>query len=325
MTLPRRNFLRLISAGLVAPALVRNAVALDYPARPVRIVDGFGAGSTPDLISRMIGQWLSEHLGQPFIVENRTGAASNIAAAAVAAAAPDGYTLLSCLTAQTINASLYDKSDFNFLRDIAPVAGIIRFPMVLLVNPSFPANSFAEFIAYAKANPGKVDVATPGVGTPMHVSIALLKMSAGIDLVHVPYRGPAAAMTDLIAGQVQSFVVTVSTALGFIKSGKVKPLAVTSASRSEALPDIPSISETLRGFDAISWNGVAAPAGTPAPIIEVLSNQIIAGLADAQFKAGVKEMGGDTVPMPTAQFAKFVAAEAEKWAKVVKFAGIKAN
>jgi tripartite-type tricarboxylate transporter receptor subunit TctC len=323
--LSRRHFLRLFAAGFVVPGLSRTARALDYPMRPVRIIEGFGAGSTPDLISRLIGQWLSEQLGQPFIVENRTGAGSNIATEAVVTAPADGYTLLACLTANAINASLYEKLDFNFLRDITPVAGLIRFPMVLLVNPSFPANSFVEFIAYARANPGKIDVASPGVGTPMHVSIELLKMMAGIDIVHVPYRGPAAAMTDLIGGQVQAFVVTVSTAIGFIKSGKVRPLAVTSATRSEALPDIPSVGEVLRGFDAISWNGVAAPAGTPAPVVEKLSKHIIAGLTDAQLKARLKDLGGETVPMPSAEFAKFIAGETEKWAKVVKFAGAKAN
>jgi len=301
------------------------AFALDYPSRPVRIVEGFGAGSAPDLLSRLTGQWLSERLGQPFIVENRPGAGSNIAVQSVVAAPADGYTLLTCLTANSINASLYEKLDFDFLRDIAPVAGMIVFPMVLLVNPSFPANSLPEFIAYAKANPGKINIASPGIGTPMHLSIELLKMMAGIDIVHVPYRGPGPAMTDLIGGQIQAFVVTVPTALGAIRSGKVRALAVTSASRSDVLPDIPAIGEVLPGFDALSWSGTCAPKATPAAIIDTLSSNITAGFADPQFKARIKGLGGEALPTPAREFGKFIAGETDKWAKVIKFAGVKAN
>jgi tripartite-type tricarboxylate transporter receptor subunit TctC len=317
--------LQLAAGVAVTPAFSSIASADDYPSRPVRIIEGFGGGSTPDLVSRLIGQWLSDRLHQPFVVENRGGAGGNVAAQAVIGAPADGYTLLACVTANAINASLYEKLDFNFIRDIAPVAGLIRFPMVLMVNPSVPINSLPEFIAYAKANPGKINIASPGVGTPMHVAIELLKMMAGIDVVHVPYRGPAPAMTDLIAGQIQAFIITLSTAIGFIKAGKVRALAVTSASRSEVLPEIPSISEVLPGFDATAWNGTGAPRGTPAAIIDTLSSNITAGLADPSLKARIKDLSGETVPMGPAQFAEFIASETDKWAKVVKFAGAKAD
>jgi tripartite-type tricarboxylate transporter receptor subunit TctC len=329
MVLPRRRLLQFavwlaIGAASVS-SLTLTASALDYPTRPVRIVEGFGAGGTPDLTSRLTGQWLAEHLGQPFIVENRPGAGSNIAAQTVVAATPDGYTLLTCLTANSINQSLYQKLDFVFTRDIAPVAGMIVFPMVLLVNPSFPVKSFPEFIAYAKANPGKINVASPGIGTPMHLTIELLKMTAGIDIVHVPYRGPAPAMTDLIGGQIQAFVVTIPTALGAINSGKVRALAVTSAARADVLPNVPSVSETLPGFDAVSWTGTCAPKATPAAVIDTLSKNITAGLADPQIKARIKDLGGYNVPMPAQEFGKFIADETNKWAKVIKFAGVKAE
>ena len=325
MTGPRSSFLRF---GLCAPVLLGLALAafaLDYPSRPVRIVEGFGAGGTPDLTSRLTGQWLSDHLGQPFIVENRPGAGSNIAAQTVVAAPADGYTLLTCLTANSINASLYQKLDFDFTRDIAPVAGMIVFPMVLLVNPSFPATSLSEFIAYAKANPGKINVASPGNGTPMHMSIELLKMMTGIDIVHVPYRGPAPALTDVIGGQVQAFVVTVPTALGSIRAGKVRALAVTSAARADVLPDVPAIAESLPGFAAVSWSGTCAPKATPQPIVTLLSDTITAGFSDAQFKTKIKDIGGEAVPTPAQDFAKFITAETGKWAKVIKFAGAKAE
>src|ERR1700676_3343320 len=325
MLLPRRRLFAMAAGAVAASALPRSASALDYPTRPVRLIEGFGGGGTPDLVARLIGQWLADHLGQPFVVENRTGAGGNVATAAVVAAAPDGYTLLACNTANAINASLYEKLDFNFIRDIAPIAGVVRFPMVLLVNPSFPAATLAEFIAYAKANPGKINIASPGIGTPMHVAIELLKMRAGVDIVHVPYRGPAAAFTDLLGGQIQSFIITVSTALGFIKSGKVLPLAVTVATRTPVLPDVPSLSETLPGFDAAAWNGTGAPKGTPAPIIDKLGSNITAALADPQIKARLADLSGEAVPMRSQQFAKFIADETEKWAKVVKFSGAKAS
>jgi tripartite-type tricarboxylate transporter receptor subunit TctC len=325
MTLPRRGFLRLAAASAAAAAFPKLAFALDYPTRPVRIFEGFGGGGTPDLVSRLIGQWLSTQLGQPFVVENRTGAAGNIATEAVVAAPADGYTLLTCLSANTINAALYDKLDFNFLRDTVPVAGLVRLPMVFLVNPSFPAKTLPEFIAYAKANPGKVDIASPGIGTPMHVAIELVKMMAGVDLVHVPYRGPAGAFTDLLAGRVQAFIITLPAAFGFLKTDKLRALAVTSATRAEVVPEIPSVSETLPGFDATAWDGTCAPKGTPAAIIDKLNSTITAGLADPQLKARIQELGGEPMPMPPAEFGRFLADETDKWARVVKFSGAKAD
>ncbi len=322
MEVPRRHFLRLAAAAAAVPW---PASALDYPTRPVRIIDGFGGGSTPDLVARLIGQWLEGQLHQPFVVDNRVGAGGNIAAEAVAHSAPDGYTLLTCVTADAINATLYSKLDFDFPGDFAPVAGVIRLPMVILVNPAFPAKTLPEFIAYAKANPGKVNFASPGIGTPMHVAIELLKMQAGIDVVHVPYRGPAPAFTDLLAGQVQAFIITLSSAIGFVRTDKLRALAVTSAKRAQVLPELPAVSEMLPGFDATAWDGVCAPKGTPPSIVEVLSNNVTAGLADPQLVARIKDLGGETEPMASATFAKFLADETAKWAKVVKFAKMKAG
>jgi tripartite-type tricarboxylate transporter receptor subunit TctC len=308
-----------------AVAMPRPAAALDYPTRPVRIIDGFGGGSTPDLVSRLIGQWLSERLHQPFVVDNRVGAGGNIAAEAVAHSAPDGYTLLTCVTSDAINATLYSKLGFDFPGDFAPVAGVIRLPMVVLVNPSFPAKTLPEFIAYAKANPGRINFASPGIGTPMHVAIELLKMQAGIDVVHVPYRGPAPAFTDLLAGQVQAFIITLSTAIGFVRTNKLRALAVTSATRAQVLPDLPTVSETLPGFDATAWDGVCAPKGTPPAIVEVLSGKVTAGLADPDLVAKIKDLGGEAEPIGAAEFGRFLVAETEKWAKVVKFANMHAD
>lgn len=305
--------------------LPRPGFAEDYPTRPVRIIEGFGGGGTPALVSRLVGQWLSERFGQPFVVESRTGAGGNIATEAVAAAPADGYTLLGCLTANSINASLYDNLDFDFIRDFAPVAGIARFPMVLLVNPAFPADTLAGFIAYAKANPGKLDIASPGVGTPMHVAIELLKMMAGIDVVHVPYRGPGGAFTDLLAGRVQAFIITLSTGLSFIRSGKLRPLAVTGATRAKILPDIPSVSEILPGFEAVSWDGICARRGTPDAVIAKLNQNITASLADPQIEARLADQGGEILAVTPAEFGKFIADDTAKWAKVVKFSGAKAN
>ena len=325
MKFSRRRVLSATASAAAVPALSRIAGALDYPTRPVRIFEGFGGGSTPDLVSRLVGQWLAQRLHQPFVVENRPGAGGNIATQAVAAAAPDGYTLLTCVTANAINVTLYDQLDFDFLRDFAPVAGVFRFPMVLLVNPAFPVKTVGEFIAYAKANPGKINIASPGVGTPMHVAIELLKMQAEIDLVHVPYRGPAPAFTDLLAGRVQSFIITLSSAFGFLKTDKLRALAVTGATRAEVVPAVPSVSEVLPGFDATAWDGTCAPAGTPADVVELLASTIVAGLSDPQLKAQIREIGGDTVPLGSAAFGKFLADETAKWAKVVKFASLKAG
>ena len=325
MPLRRRQLLRLAGAAALAAPTRRFAYADDYPTRPVRIIEGLGGGSTPNLVARLIGQWLSEHLNQPFVVESRTGAGGNIATQAVVGAAPDGYTLLTIVTTNAINATLYEKLDFDFIRDITPIAGVVRLPMVLMVNPAFPAATLGEFIAYAKANPGKVNIASPGIGTPMHVGIELLKLMAGVDLVHIAYRGPAAVWPDLFSGQVQAFIITVSTAIGFIRAGKVRPLAVTVAKRTDVLPEIPPIAETLPGFEASAWNGIGAPTGTPAAIIDELSTNIVVGLADLQLKARITDLGGDTEPMPSAQFKNFIADETKKWAKVVKFSGAKVN
>jgi len=240
-------------------------------------------------------------------------------------AAPDGYTLLTVVTANAINATLYEKLDFDFIRDIAPVAGLIRLPMVLLVNPDFPAVTFSEFVAYAKAHPGKINIASPGVGTPMHVAAELLKLQAGLDLVHIAYRGPAPAFTDLFGGQVQAFIITLSTAIGFVRAGKARALALTTANRSDVLPDLPTIGEFLPGFEASAWDGFGAPRATPGFVIDKLSANITAALADPQLKARIKELGGDTEPMPSTQFKSFIAIETEKWARVVKFSGAKVN
>src|SRR6202035_2912843 len=325
MQFSRRRSL-LLAAGTAATGVFpRFAAALDYRPRPVRIFEGFGGGGTPDLVSRLIGQWLAERLGQPFVVENRTGAPGNLATPAVGPAAPDGYTLLTCLSANAVNSTLYEKLDFNFLHDMAPVAGLVRLPMVLLVNPSFPATTLAEFIAYAKANPGKINMASPGIGTPMHVSGELFKMMADVNIVHVPYRGPAGAFTDLLAGQIQAFIITVPAAIGFVRTGKLRALAVTGATRADVMPDVPGMAELLPGFEATAWDGTCAPVGTPAAIIDKLNAPITAGFADPKLKAKIKDMGGEPMPMTSAEFGKFLAADTEKWGKVVKFSGIKPN
>ena len=325
MDVCRRRFALIAVATLAAAGSPRPASALDYPTRPVRIFEGFGGGGTPDLVSRLIGQWLSEKLGQPFVVENKTGAAGNLATETVVTAAADGYTLLTCLSANAINATLYQHLSFNFLHDMAPVAGLVQLPMVLLVNPSFPATTLNDFIAYAKANPGKINMASPGIGTPMHVAAEQIKLMASIDMLHVPYRGPAGAFTDLIAGRVQAFIITLPAAIGFVRDGRLRALAVTGAKRAEVLPDVPAIGEMLPGFQATAWDGTCAPAGTPKEIIDKLNAAITAGLADPQIKAKVKDLGGETMPMTPAEFGKFLADETEKWAKVVRFSGAKAD
>jgi tripartite-type tricarboxylate transporter receptor subunit TctC len=325
MRLPRRGLLRLAAGSAAAVSLPRYARALDYPVRPVRIVEGFGGGGTPDLLSRLIGQWLSQRLGQPFIIENKTGAAGNIAAETVVKAAPDGYTLLTCLTANAINASLYPNLDFNFLRDTVPVAGLAALPMVFLVNPSFPAKTFPEFIAYAKANPGKINLASPGIGTPMQVAGELINLMAGVTMVGVPYRGPAPAFTDLLANRITAFIITISAAIGFIRDGRLRALAVTGAKRSPILPDVPAIGEFLPGFAATAWDGTCAPRGTPPEIVAKLNTTINAGLVDPQITAKLKDLGGDTIAMTPGEFGKFLADETAKWAKVVKFSGAKPN
>jgi tripartite-type tricarboxylate transporter receptor subunit TctC len=289
----------------------------------VRIVVGFAPGGTTDILARLMGQWLSERLGQPFIIENRPGAGTNIATEAVVKAASDGYTLLMVSPPNAINATLYDKLNFNFLRDIAAVASVARVPNVMEVNPSVPAKTVDEFIAYAKANPGKISFASAGIGSSQHVSGELFKMMAGVDMIHVPYRGGAPALTDLIGGQVQVMFDNVSSSIEHIRAGKLRPLAVTTATRAEALPDIPTIGNFLPGYDASVVNGFGAPKNTPVDIVDRLNKEINAALTDAKIKARLADLGSTPLPASAANYAKLLADETEKWGMVVKFAGIK--
>jgi tripartite-type tricarboxylate transporter receptor subunit TctC len=323
MKLPRRTFLHLAAGAAALPAVVRVAQAQTYPARPVRLIAGFPPGGALDLFARLIGQWLSEHLGQPFIVENRAGAGGNLAAEAVVKAPPDGYTLLQIGAHNAWNVTLYDSLSFNFIRDIAPVASIYRGPAVLVVHPSFLAKSVPELIAYAKANPGKINVASGGVGSPQHVYSELFKMMTGVDMLHVPYRGGGPALTDLLAGQVAVMFDTLATSIEHIRAGKLRALAVTSATRSEVLPDIPTVSDFVPGYEGVGWQGVGAPRDTPAEIINKLNKEINAGLADPRMNARIADFGYTVFPNSPADFATFIAAYTEKWAKVIKFSGAK--
>lgn len=325
MKLLRRQFLHLAAGAAALPALSLIARAQAYPARPVHVIVGYPPGSGPDIEGRLIGQWLSERLGQPFIMENRPGASSNIATEAVVNAPADGYTLLLVASANASNATLYDKLGFNFIRDIAPVASIMRAPFVMQVNPSFPAKTVPEFIAYAKANPGKINMASSGNGTLPHVCGELFKMMTGIDMTHVPYRGGAPAMIDLMSGQVQVGFSVVTETLAHIKSGKLRALAVTTAARSDVLPDVPTIGEFVPGYEASAWVGIGAPRNTPNEIVEKLNANINAGLNDPKLKARFAELGATVFVGSPADFGRFLADETEKWAKVVKFAGIKPN
>ena len=325
MKLPRRRFLQIAGAAAAAPAFPRFAAAVDYPTRPVRLIVGYAPGGATDILARLIGQWLSDRLGQPFVVENRSGAANNIATEAVANAAADGYTLLLVNPANAINASLYDHLNFNFLRDIAPIAGIIRVPNVMEINPAVPAATVPEFIAYAKANPGKINMASGGSGTSVHVSGELFKMMTGVQMVHVPYRGAAPAVADLIGGQVQIVFDNLPGSIAYIKAGRLRPLGVTTATRSEILPDVPTIADVVPGYEAIALQGIGAPRNTPAEIVDKLNREINAGLTDPRLKARFADLGADVFPVSPAEFSKFMAEETEKWAKVIKFAGIKAE
>src|SRR5215510_7659790 len=325
MKLPRRTFLYLAAGAAALPAASRVAWAQTYPTRPVRIVVGFTAGSASDIIARLVGQWLSERLGQPFVIDNRPGGGGNIGTEAAVRSAPDGYTLLLVAPQNAINASFYDKLNFNFIRDIAPVAGVIRVSLVMVVNPSVPANTVPEFIAYAKANPGKVTMASPGNGCSPHVSGELFKMMAGIDMIHVPYRGGGQVMTDLIAGQVQVSFIGLSVAIEHIKSGKLRALAVTAATRSDVLPDIPTVDEFVPGYEASAWFGIGAPKNMPTEIVDKLNNEINAAFADPRIKARIAELGATALPGSPADFAKHIADETEKWGKVIRAANIKAE
>jgi tripartite-type tricarboxylate transporter receptor subunit TctC len=322
MKLPRRNFLYLAAGAAALPAVSRVAWAQAYPTRPVRLIEGFGAGSAPDVLARLIGQSLSEQLGQSFVVENRSGANSNIATDAVARASPDGYTLLLITSANAINATLYDKLNYNFIRDIVPIASIVRVPLVMEVHPSVPARTVAEFIAYAKANPGKINMASAATGGLTHVAGELFKMMAGVDLFHVPYRG-AQVFPAMLAGEAQVYVGPLLSSIGYVRAGNLRALAVTTTTRSPVLPDIPALSETLPGYEASTWYGIGAPKNTPAEIIKRLNTQVNASLADANFQARLANLGATVLPGSPADFAKLIADETEKWGKVIRTAGIK--
>jgi tripartite-type tricarboxylate transporter receptor subunit TctC len=323
MKLPRRQFLHLAAGAATLPALSRVAGAQAYPTRPVRIIAATAPGGLPDILARLIGPWLSERLGQQFVIENRPGGGGNIGTEAVVRASPDGYTLLMAGTFNAINATLYDKLNFNFIRDIAPVAGIMRVPEVMVINPSVPAKTVAEFIAYAKANPGKINLGSGGIGTPGHVDGELFKMMAGVDLVHVPYRGGGPVMTDLLGGQVQVLFGSTSLTIEHIRAGKLRPLAVTTATRWEGLPDLPTVGEFLPGFEASAWTGLGAPRNTPAKIIDTLNKEINAALANPKMKARIADLGGTVLTGSPTDFGKFIADETEKRGKVIRAANIK--
>src|SRR5262245_7825991 len=325
LTLPRRTFLHLTACAATLPVVPRIAWAQTYPARPVRLIVGFAPGGATDIAARLVGQWLSEQFGQQFVIENRTGAATNIATEAVVRAPADGYTLLTVTAGNAFNATLYDKLEFNFLRDIAPVAGIIRSPLVMQVNPSFPAKTVAEFIAYAKSNPGKISYGSGGVGTSLHVAAELFKMMTGVEMTHVPYRGGAPAMTDLMGGQIQVLFNPVPESMEHIKAGKLRPLAVTSATRSDVLPDLPTVADFVPGYEASALQGIGAPRNTPADIVDRLNKEVNAGLADPKLRARFTDLGATTLLGSAADFGKFMADETEKWAKVIKFAGARAE
>ena len=322
MKLPRRQFLHLVAGAAAVPAVPRFARAQAYPARPVHIIVGFAAGGGYDIIARLIGQWLSERLGQPFVVENRPGAATNIATQVVVNAAPDGYTLLLVGPTNTINTTLYRKLNFDFIRDIAPVATITRQPQAMLTNPSFPAKTIPALIDYAKANPGKINTSSPGVGSISHLAIELFKMMAGVNLVHVPFGGNAPALTALLGGQVDLSVASLPSSIESIRSGKLHGVAVTTAMRAEAIPDVPALGEFVPGYEVSAWYGIGAPNGTPSDVIDKLNKEVNAGLADPKLKARIADFGGTPFALSPAQFGKFVAEETEKWREVIRAANI---
>jgi len=325
MKLLRRRFLHLAGAIAAFPVVSRVAFAQSYPARPVRLVAPFPPGGSIDLSARLVAQWLSERLGQQVVVENRPGAGGNVGSEAVATSPPDGYTLLLSSVANAISATLYEKLAYDFVRDFAPVAGVSRAPNVMEVNPSVPAKTVPEFIAYAKANPGKINMGSSGIGTSIHVSGELFKMMTGITMQHVPYRGSAPMLTDLVGGQVQVAFDNLQPSMPLIKAGKLRGLAVTTTTRSEALPDLPPVSDFVPGYEASTWNGVSAPKNTPPEIVAKLNSEINAGLADPKMKARLAEMGAWPIPGTPADYGKLIAIEIEKWAKVIRAANIKAQ
>jgi tripartite-type tricarboxylate transporter receptor subunit TctC len=323
MNLPRRSFLHLAAGAAALPAVSHIAAADTFPTRPVHIIVGFPAGGPGDTLARLIGQWLSERLHQPFVIENRTGAGGNIGAEAVVRASADGYTLLLATSASAINVTLYPNLNFNFVRDIAPVAGVSRDPYVVVVNSSVPANTIPEFIAYAKANPGKINMGSGGIGVPSHVFGELFEIMAGVNMTHVPYRGAAPALIGLIGGQVQVLFSPLLSSIEYIKADKLRALAVTSATRSEVLPDIPTVGDFVPGYEASSWTGIFAPKDTPAEIVDRLNKEINAALADPKMKAQFAILGAERMPMTPTDFGKFIAEETEKWGKVIREANIK--
>jgi tripartite-type tricarboxylate transporter receptor subunit TctC len=322
MTLHRRTFLRLAASAAALPALPHAAFAEDYPARPVRVVVPVAAGGANDVSARLIGQWLSEHLGQQFFIENRPGAATNVGTEAVIRAAPDGYSLLIAGSNAAINATLFEKLPYNFIRDTAPIGSIVRVPQLMQVTPSLPVHSVPEFIAYAKANPGKIAMGSGGIGSPAHIIGEYFKLMTGTDLTHVPYRGAAPAVTDLLGGQIQVAFTELATSLGHVKAGRLRALAVTTLARTEALPDVPTLAEFIPGFEASQWVGLVGPKDTPSPIIDKVNMTINAGLADATLKTRFADIGGMVLPGSPADFGKLIRDETEKWGKVIRDAKI---
>jgi tripartite-type tricarboxylate transporter receptor subunit TctC len=317
--------MRLTAVAAALPAISRMARAQAYPSRPVHLIVPVAPAGASDIVARLIGQWLSERIGQQFVIDNRPGGGGNIGTEAVVRAPADGYTLLMVGSYNATNAALYDKLNFNFIRDIAPVAGVFRGTYVMVVNPSVPVRSVPEFIAYAKANPRKLNMASAGTGTVTHVAGELFKKMAGVDMAHVPYRGGGPALTDLLGGQVQVLYVSTVASIGYIRADRLRALAVTAATRSDALPDLPTLGEFVPGYEASTWYGVGAPKATPAQIVDKLNKEINAGLADSKIKARLADLGGDVLALSPADFGKFIADETDKWAKVIKFAGIKAD
>jgi len=325
MILPRRKFLHLAAGIAALPASSPSAWAQTYPTRPVRWIVGFAPAGGNDIVARLMGQWLTERLGQSFVIENRPGAATNIAAEAAINSPPDGYTIFLANVANAINATFYTKLNYNFIRDITPVAGIMRMPNVMLVNPSVPAKTVSEFIAYAKANPGKINMGSAGVGSGGHLAGELFKMMTGVSLVHVPFRGNGPALTALLGGQVELLFATLASSVEFIKTGKLRALGITTAKRSPTLLNLPPIDDSVKGYEESSWYGIVAPKNTPADIVEILNREINAALVDPNMKARIADLGGIETPGSPADFGKLIVEETEKWAKVVRAADIKAD